>query len=284
MYKHILFFLKRPFKFDSYIANKLNLSLLHGIFVIIFLNIFKPFKLDLLKEHLFGYTILIGVLAFIIPFLLLILLEKIKFKNWSIYSCIILTFFFSIIYSYILWYFSGIYKDFYGLIKLSFLLFYKYTSSLNIISIIFILIVNDKLIRRKKNKINSIKEDKITIYSKNKKENLTINIDKLIYITIDGNYASFFIDTTNGVKELILRNTLSNILKQIKNYPFIVRCHKSYIINSLFYDKIKGNARGYFLKSKIIETKIPVSRTFNKKELEKVLKKIGSHLPQKVIK
>ncbi|MDP5105491.1 MAG: LytTR family transcriptional regulator DNA-binding domain-containing protein [Polaribacter sp.] len=133
------------------------------------------------------------------------------------------------------------------------------------------LIVNEKLLKKEKNYNKII--DEITIYSENKKEKLTIHIDKLIYITIDGNYASFFLDTTNGVKELILRNTLANILKQLKDYPFIVRCHKSYIINSLFFNKIKGNARGYFLKSKNIESKIPVSRSFNKKELVDLLKK-----------
>ena len=271
MFKSILFFLKKPFNLEPFIANKLILSLLHGLFIILFLNIFKPFNLDVLKEYLFGYTIVIGVLTFIIPLLLFLFLEKIKFKNWSIYSFSILMFFFTILYSLVLWYFSSIYKDLYGLIKLNFILFYKYSSSLIIISILFMLIVNEKLLKKEK-KYNKI-IDEITIYSENKKEKITIHIDKLIYITIDGNYASFFLDTTNGVKELILRNTLANILKQLKDYPFIVRCHKSYIINSLFFNKIKGNARGYFLKSKNIESKIPVSRSFNKKELVDLLKK-----------
>ncbi len=273
MYKKIILFTKKPFNLESYIANKLNLSILHGLFVFIFLNIFKPFKLDLLREYLFGYTILIGLLTFIVPFLFFFFLEKIKLKKWTIYSFIGLIFCFSIIYSLTLWYFSGIYKDIFGLKKLSFILFYKYCSSLAIISIIFMLIVNDKLLKLKTEKINRIKEDEITLYSENKKENVTINIDKLIYITIDGNYASFFTETTNGIKELILRNTLSNILKQTTNYPFIFRCHKSYIINSLFFDKITGNARGYYLKSNKIEIKIPVSRSFKKIELEKLLQK-----------
>lgn len=273
MYKKIILFLKKPFNLESYISNKLNLSLLHGLFVFIFLNIFKPFKLDLLNEYLFGYTILMGILTFIVPFLLFFLLEKIKFKNWSIYSFIILISIFLVVYSFILWYSSGIYKDLYDLKKLTFIVFYQYCSSLVLISIVFMLIVNDKLLRLKAAKINRIKEDKITLYSENKKENITLNINQLIYITIDGNYASFFIETTKGIKELILRNTLSNILKQIKNYAFIFKCHKSYIINSLFFDKITGNARGYYLKSNSIENKIPVSRSLNKTELEKLLQK-----------
>tara|TARA_R110002072_G_scaffold168220_1_gene321784 strand:+ start:2584 stop:3405 length:822 start_codon:yes stop_codon:yes gene_type:complete len=273
LYKKIILFLKKPFNLESYISNKLNLSLLHGLFVFVFLNIFKPFKLDNLKEDLFGYTILMGVLTFLVPFLFFFILEKIKFKNWFIYSFIGLTLFFSIIYSFTLWYFSGIYKDIFSLNKLSFIVFYKYCSSLAIISIIFMLIVNDKLLRLKSEKINRIKEDEITLYSENKKENITIHINKLIYITIDGNYASFFIETGNGIKELILRNTLSNILKQTTNYPFIFRCHKSYIINSLFFNEIIGNARGYSLKSNRIENKIPVSRSLHKVDLEKLLQK-----------
>tara|TARA_R110001606_G_scaffold120726_1_gene252565 strand:+ start:357 stop:1178 length:822 start_codon:yes stop_codon:yes gene_type:complete len=271
LFSKIKLFLKKPFNLESYISNKLNLSLLHGLFVFIFLNIFKPFKLDLLKEFLFGYTILMGILTFIVPFLFFFILEKIKFKKWSIYSFIGLTLYFIIIYSFILWYFSGIYKDIFNLNRLSFIVFYKYSSSLALISIIFMLIVNDKLLRLKKEKINKIKEDEITLFSENRKENVTINIDKLIYITIDGNYASFFIETANGIKEIILRNTLSNILKQITNYPFIFRCHKSYIINSLFFDEITGNARGYYLKSNRIENKIPVSRSLHKVDLEKLL-------------
>ena len=149
MYKKIIFFIKKPFKLESYISNKLILSVLHGLFVFIFLNIFKPFKLDLLREYLFGYTILMGVLTFIVPFLFFFLLEKIRIKNWSIYSFIGLTLLFSIIYSCILWYFSGIYKDIFSLNKLSFIIFYKYSASLAIISIIFMLIVNDKLLRLK---------------------------------------------------------------------------------------------------------------------------------------
>ena len=271
MYKKVILFINKPLNLETYFPNKLILSLLHGLFVFIFLNIFKPFQLHNLKEFLFGYSILMGILTFVVSFLFLSVLEKIKFKKWCIYSFIGLILFFIIIYSYILWYFSGIYKDYFDINRLSFMVFYKYSASLAIISIIFMLIVNEKLTILKTEKINNIKEDKITLYSENKKENVTINIDKLIYITIDGNYASFFIETANGIKELILRNTLSNVLKQITNYPFIFRCHKSYIINSLFFDEITGNARGYFLKSPKIENKIPVSRSLQKVDLEKLL-------------
>ena len=109
-----------------------------------------------------------GVLTCIVPFLFFFLLGKIK--NLTFFLFIILTFCFSIVYCFILWYFSGIYKDFYGLIKLSFILFYKYTATLTIISIIFMIIVNEKKITYRKTKNVRNKEKKLIITSEKKKE------------------------------------------------------------------------------------------------------------------
>ena len=111
----------------------------------------------------------------------------------------------------------------------------------------------------------------IIIYSENKKENILININKVIYTSITGNYVSFYNITDEGIKEVVIRNTLSNILKQINDYPNFIRCHKSYIINTNYIVSISGNARGYFLKTNQIENLIPVSRKFNKEYLEKIV-------------
>jgi len=243
---------KKKISLETYISNKLPITIFHGILVFIFLNLFKPFKLYHLKGHLFGFTILMGILTFIIPFLLLVLLKKVNYKKWTVGSVSILSFCFILVYSYILWVASGIYKDITGLVKLSFFLFYKYSSSLAILSIATIIILNDIITSFKKKK-NSIpkeqiiktKEQEITIYSDNKKEELNIKIDKLIYASVTGNYTSFFIINKQEVKEVVLRNTLSKIFIQLNNYPQIFKCHKSYIVNTSFFDTLTGNARGY---------------------------------------
>ena len=278
MIKSIKYFLKKPFYIKTLISNKLILSVIHGLFILFFLNFFKPFKLDNLKEYFFNYSLLLAVLYVIVLFLILLILEKINYKKWTYGSFIIATLFFIFILSFVTWYTGGIYKDIYGLNKLSFLLFYRYTSYVTIFSIPLLFVLNDKVskfkIKRKKiieKNLSKSQEENIIIYSENKKENILININKVIYTSITGNYVSFYNITDEGIKEVVIRNTLSNILKQINDYPNFIRCHKSYIINTNYIVSISGNARGYFLKTNQIENLIPVSRKFNKEYLEKIV-------------
>lgn len=247
------------------------MSIFHGIFVIFFLNIFKPFKLYLLKEYLFGYSILMGLLTFIIPFLLFVLLEKINYKKFTLTSLTVLSFCFIIVYSYILWLSIGVYKDINGLVKLPFLLFCKYSASLSILSIVIFFILNNIITAYKSKKNSNTQKQEITIYSENKKDTLKIHIDELIYATVSGNYTSFFLVTKNGIKEIVLRNTLSKIFLQINSYPQFFRCHKSFMVNTSFFESLKGNARGYYLGSKLLTIQIPVSRSFKKEELLKLI-------------
>ena len=120
-----------------------------------------------------------------------------------------------------------------------------------------------------KKEIKKIEE--IILYATNKTENISFNLNDLIYISSQGNYASFFIKTDSEIKEIILRNTLSAIIKELNKYNNIIRCHKSYIINTNYVNAISGNARGYYLRSNSITQQIPVSRSFNKLDLQKMV-------------
>ena len=111
----------------------------------------------------------------------------------------------------------------------------------------------------------------IKIVGDNKKEELSFNTENLIYITSQGNYASFFIRTPNGIEEKIIRNTLTNITLELKEYSNFVRCHKSYIVNCKFMNSISGNARGYFLESELFSIQIPISRSYKKEELKNLI-------------
>ncbi|ARV15754.1 LytR/AlgR family response regulator transcription factor [Polaribacter sp. SA4-12] len=279
MFNYIKYFLIKPFKIQPFISNKVQLSVSHGLFIFAFLNLFKPFKLDLLNEYFFGYSILMGIQSIVTPYLIFVILKKVNYKKWNYSNILILCFFCILIYSLVLWYSSGFYKDLKGYKKkLSFTLFYRYTSIISIFSMLLFFVLNDKIIKLK-NKIHNIRveknnqiiKEKLTIYSEGKKESIVININELIYTSITGNYVSFYINTQEGIKELVLRNTLSNIINQISDYPNFIRCHKSYIINTNYIDSISGNARGYFLKTNQIENLIPVSRKFNKEYLEKIV-------------
>ncbi|MHB0755671.1 LytTR family transcriptional regulator DNA-binding domain-containing protein [Polaribacter sp. M15] len=280
--------LNTPYYFNPSVLFKLKTSLTLGSFVFLFLYIFKPFSLASFENYLLEYTATIGFFGAIASFLVLYI-PPLLFTNyfhedrWTIgknlFLIIIAIFFISIV----LWYYTDIYKDDKDLERMSLPIFMFYTYLVGAIPVLLSIYLNERNLRRKRRKrvkeIKTYKEKKrlekekilipkVTIFSDNKKESICINTNNLVYVTSQGNYASFFIkEEDNEIKEKILRVTLTKIEKELENYSKIIRCHKSYIINTNYVDDISGNARGYLLKSDIISFPIPVSRSFSKQSL-----------------
>lgn len=123
---------------------------------------------------------------------------------------------------------------------------------------------------KKSNRISLNKE--ITIHSTNKKDAISFCVNDLVYITSESNYACLFIKERNkDVKERILRLPLKNVQLKLEEFTNIIRCHKSFIVNTNYVKSISGNARRYYLHIEKLETKIPVSRRFNHKDLENLI-------------
>ncbi|GAA4278573.1 hypothetical protein GCM10022259_32980 [Aquimarina mytili] len=82
------------------------------------------------------------------------------------------------------------------------------------------------------------------------------------------NYIEVFYTKNNEVVSSLLRNTMNNINAILVEYPFIIRCHRSYLINTNKIQSVAGNSRGYQLSVEGVGDKIPVSRSkissFNK--------------------
>jgi len=53
-----------------------------------------------------------------------------------------------------------------------------------------------------------------------------------------------------------------NLLKDDK---FIFKCHRSYLVNINYIDKVEGNSQGYKLYLENVPTPIPVSKIFAQK-------------------
>lgn len=289
--KTITSWLSLPYYFNPTIKFKLKISFAVGLFVFLFLYIFRPFYLVSLGDLILNYTAGIGFVTFIGVFLLLylpalIFTEYFNEDNWTIGRNIFLITIGILINGILIWYIGSLFNNFFNVENISLFQFLIYTYLVGTIPVVFFVFINEKNVRvkrvKKANKINTFNQQKendikiklnetITIYSDNKKEHLKLNIHNLVYITSQGNYASFFLLNNNDLKEKILRVTLAKIENEFKDYNTIIRCHKSYIINSKFIEDISGNARGYLLKSKHVSFNIPVSRSFNKQSLTSLL-------------
>ncbi len=289
--KNILNWLSKPYYFNPTIKFKLKISFYHGLFIFLFLYIFKPFYIIEFEVIVLKYTLGIGIVAFLATFIVLYIPALIFKKyfnedNWTIGRNLFLMTIGITFIGILLWYFGEMYKEPYHLRKLTLLQFLSYTFLISLIPLTFFVFINEKSVReRREKKVLEIKEIKrykelnnskkltkeITIKSDNAKEKITFNIDDLVYITSQGNYASFFLKDDNDLKEKILRVTLIKIVTELKDYSNVIKCHKSYIVNINYINDISGNARGYLLKSEFISFNIPVSRKFSKQSLQSLL-------------
>lgn len=282
--------LNKPYYFNPSIKFKSKLSLVFGFFVFSFLYIFEPFTLSTFKEYLFDYTLGIGLVTFV-GTLIVLIIPPILFKNyfnednWTIGRNLIYIGLCIIFNGTILWFFGQLFKQKTNIEHINYFTFIYYTFLVSALPLIIFISFNEKRIRKKReetakeiNDFNNAKLEvnlplkNVVISSENNKESFTIEVEKLVYITSEGNYASFFIIENNELKEKILRVTLTKIESFLKDYDFIIRCHKSYIINTKYVNGITGNARGYLLKCNILDFYIPVSRKFSKKSLLTLVK------------
>lgn len=105
------------------------------------------------------------------------------------------------------------------------------------------------------------KGKKVIISSQLKKESLEFSEDEFLYAMSDGNYVIFYLFRQGEVKKIPIRNSISQIEKQLESFPAFVRCHRAYIVNVDQVQKKKGNSLGYRLRLSHISGEVPVSRS-----------------------
>jgi hypothetical protein len=123
-------------------------------------------------------------------------------------------------------------------------------------------------INKKLSEIQTIKEqpkqlDHKTTIQTDTNETFSLNLTDLVYILAMDNYSEIYWNDNGKITKKLLRVTLKNVESQLTN-QFIVRCHRSYLINVQAIESISGNTNGYKLQMKNTEVEIPVSRAKGK--------------------
>lgn len=110
----------------------------------------------------------------------------------------------------------------------------------------------------------------LVLIAENEKDKIEIIAEELLFIESADNYSNIIFYKNNKVNKQLLRGSLKRIESQI-TFPFIVRCHRSYIVNLKLINHIKGNAQGYRIDFKIDQIdSIPVSRNYSKALFERL--------------
>jgi len=106
-----------------------------------------------------------------------------------------------------------------------------------------------------KEEINEREEIQITTQVKS--DDFVLNINDFNFAKSDKNYVEIYLQNSDI---LIKRMTIRSLEAQLFNYNFILKTHRSFIVNLRSIIDIKGNAQGYKLSLKNSDAKIPVSR------------------------
>lgn len=289
MITKIINWLNKPYYSPIFSTYNLLISVLFGLIVTLFLIIFQPFRVHLLGENLVVFCFGFGLIStFSLIFILSTIPKVFKnyfnpesrtiFKQFILLNISVITIA-SIAYPYNTYirqsinqvYIAGYFK----------ILLYSY--AIGIFPILFWLYF-DELISRKNrkiisNEVNLLKKEKeinnsnelITLTSKDTKDIISFNLDYLIYIKSEGNYVTIYTLDNDLIKEKVFRTTLNKLTEEFSLQNNIIRCHKSYIVNTNYIDSFSGNARGYFIKIYGSYIKIPVSRKYKKEDLKKFI-------------
>ena len=95
-------------------------------------------------------------------------------------------------------------------------------------------------------------------------------LGKILFIKSANNYIEIYFLEEDQIEKKLLRNTLKNIELQIESYPTLVRCHRTYVVNTLYFEKFNGNCNHHEITIKGYTKPIPVSRHYYLKVKEVV--------------
>lgn len=102
----------------------------------------------------------------------------------------------------------------------------------------------------------------ITLTAQSNQPALTLPIHQLFYLEAMQNYVSIHYLKDHQIEKVLFRHTISAMEKQLQNTS-IIRCHRSYLVNTNLIEKVAGNAQGLRLTLKgLPDVQIPVSRKY----------------------
>ncbi|WP_319589601.1 LytTR family DNA-binding domain-containing protein [uncultured Draconibacterium sp.] len=102
----------------------------------------------------------------------------------------------------------------------------------------------------------------IEFISENEADNIRLQVSEIIFVKSADNYVEIGFRDGGEIRKKMMRNTLKNIEKQLREFNNFIRTHRSSIVNIQYIDKLNKNFNSYWLT--LIDTKetIPVSRQY----------------------
>lgn len=102
----------------------------------------------------------------------------------------------------------------------------------------------------------------VTFAGAGEQERITLEIQQVLYIESDDNYAILHYLENGRPKKQLMRSTLSAL--EGVSYPveFLVRIHRSFLVNAYLVESISGNIQKSKVKLRHLDEQFPVSRSY----------------------
>jgi hypothetical protein len=275
-------FLLQPYPLEEAGSKRVLTAILFGLFIFLFLYLFRPFGLQELPFNeapfiISGYGVITTAIIlfnhFILPNFFPFLRNETK---WNVLKEILIT----------LWTISAIgivnmlYTNFFfehsfSLVRLAF--FQGVTFLVAFFPVTFSVMMKQMILLKRnlaeaekissnlnyKKRLQGVPDATVEIVSENKKENLVLKVCDILYITSADNYVEvYFLDDGIIISKLI-RTSLKAARENLKLYTAFYRCHRAWIVNLDQVKRVTGNSQGYRLILNYGDIEIPVSRNLN---------------------
>jgi len=264
----------KPYPFNDNLKHNSKIVFFISVGVLLFLWILQPFDISLLPAPEKYYLIVgFGVITFLSLSLHLLFLPSIFPKTfssskWNIKKEIFWN----------LWILFTILTGYFFYCKTLAILIFDFDMVIKliltaIIPITGLIIINQNRMFRsrfkladeinKKLKDHKLKLEEIIYFNSDyQKDSLAIKVNLLLFIRSANNYIEVFWKEGESVKNQMIRCSMAYAEELLKEHKFIVKCHRSYIVNISYIDRFEGNLQGYKLYFENVEFPIPVSKNF----------------------
>jgi len=267
-------FLNKPYPFNDDLKYNSKLIFFISIGVLGFLYLFQPLDVSLMDDKEKLYVVLgLAAITFLSLSLNLLILPSlfpgifIK-RVWNIKKEILWN----------LWILTTISVGYYLYYKVLgiFTIDFKMVLGLIVIAIIpitgLIIVNRNRMLRsnlklaerinKKLEENKSIDNKLVHFQSEYAKDNLSIKVNLLVLIRAANNYIEVFWIEGEKLRTQMIRTSLKNAEELLEDYSFIFKCHRSFMVNTHYIDKIEGNVQGYKIHFDNIDFSVPVSKKF----------------------
>lgn len=275
--------LNNPYPLNESFRDRTFKCGLFGLFVFLFLFVFRPFEIGGLKENLLKVSLGYGMVCFAMMFFLNVFLfnslpNYFNESQWTIKRELI----WSVVNLVLIGSANFIYSNIIDITNVnlgSLLLFLTYTLAVGLFPITLVVIFNYKrwnnkyetesevlnpLIESEISKPSKVVErEVIKFLAENGSVELEILPEHFLYAKADDNYVEIYYLMNEQKQRKVIRNSLKSIHAFLPILSNFYRCHKSYVVNLDFVNHISGNAQGYKFHLKNSDELIPVSRSNN---------------------